>query len=202
MDTKLHLSSAYHPQTDGQTKRVNQCLEMYLRCVVHSSPKQWVQWLPLAEFWYNTSHHSALQCSPFKALYGVEPSYGAVPQLANTTNSEVIDTIQELQLFTEILKEQLSRAQNKMKHYADGKSSARNFQVGEQVLLRLQPYAQTSVVNRPCPKLAFKYFGPYTVQEKIGEIAYKLELPAESLIHLVFHVSVETLYSKLLSGVY
>jgi hypothetical protein len=76
--TKLLYSTAYHPQTDGQTERVNQCLEMYLRTAVHDAPRQWRRWLPAAEFWYNSSHHSALNCSPFKALYGREPNLGAM----------------------------------------------------------------------------------------------------------------------------
>ena len=74
--TKLQMSTAYHPQTDGQTERVNQCLEMYLRCAVQDSPKQWAQWLSAAEFWYNTSFHTALGCTPFKAVYGKDPHMG------------------------------------------------------------------------------------------------------------------------------
>ena len=66
----LAMSSAYHPQSDGQTERVNQCLETYLRCFVHSCPRQWLKWLPLAEYWYNTSSHSALGRSPFEVLFG------------------------------------------------------------------------------------------------------------------------------------
>ena len=73
---ELKLSTAYHPQTDGQSKRVNQCLEMYLRCAVHDSPSKWKSWLSLVELWYNTSFHSSLGCSPFKALYGYEPNLG------------------------------------------------------------------------------------------------------------------------------
>lgn len=73
MGTTIKLSSAYHPQTDGQTERVNQCLKMYLRCICGNKPSQWSQWLPLAELWYNTSHHSALGMPPFKALYGQDP---------------------------------------------------------------------------------------------------------------------------------
>jgi transposase InsO family protein len=66
----LAMSSAYHPQSDGQTERVNQCLETYLRCFVHSCPRQWLKWLSLTEYWYNTSEHSALGKSPFQVLYG------------------------------------------------------------------------------------------------------------------------------------
>jgi hypothetical protein len=69
------------------------------------------------------------------------------------------------------------------------KRRPREFQVGVQVLLKLQPYAQHSMVNRACPKLAFKYFGPYTVLERIGVVAYKIQLPEEAQVHPVFHVS-------------
>lgn len=65
-DTALHMSSAYHPQTDGTTESINQCLEGFLRCSVHSCPKKWALWLPLAEYWYNTAYHSALGKSPFE----------------------------------------------------------------------------------------------------------------------------------------
>jgi hypothetical protein len=76
---KLLLSTAYHPQTDGQTKRVNQCLEIYLRCAVQDAPTTWKSWLSLAKLWYNSSYHSSIGCSPFKALYGVEAQIGAPP---------------------------------------------------------------------------------------------------------------------------
>lgn len=69
-DTQLLMSSSYHPQTDGQTERLKQCLEAFLRCTVHSCPKQWSKWLPLAEFWYNTNFHSALGHTSFEVLYG------------------------------------------------------------------------------------------------------------------------------------
>jgi hypothetical protein len=71
----LHLSSSYHPQTDGQTERVNQCLETYLRCFVHACPSHWSRWLSLAEYLYNSSTHSSLGHSPFEALYGYPPRH-------------------------------------------------------------------------------------------------------------------------------
>jgi hypothetical protein len=162
---------------------------MYLRCAVSSTPKQWARWLPLAELWYNFAYHSSLKCCPFKALYGVEPSLGTVPETDASANSEVAETLQERKHFSDLLKEQLARAQNKMKVDADTKRSPRQLQVGEQVELKLQPYTQLFVVNRPCPKLALKYFRPYTILERIGEAAYKLELPSTAQVHPVFHIS-------------
>jgi ribosomal protein L21E len=76
-----------------------------------------------------------------------------------------------------------------MKQTTDKHRRMQEYQVGERVLLKLRPYAQSSLVNRPYPKLAFKYFGPYTVLEMIGNAAYKLELLEESQIHPVFHIS-------------
>jgi ribosomal protein L21E len=174
LKTNLKLSSAYHPQTDGQTKHMNQCLEMFLRCSVQETPKQWAKWLPLAELWYNTSFHSSLKCSPFKALYVVEASPGIIPTLKHSNHQDVSNILKERQLFNEMLREQLQKAQNRMKLYDDAKRSVRAFQVGDKVLLKLQPYTQGSVVSRPYPKLAFKYFGSYTVLEKMGSVAYKI----------------------------
>jgi hypothetical protein len=89
----LYLSIAYHPQTDGQTERVNQCLEMFLRCSVQDSPKSWKPWLSLAELWYNSAYHAALGCSPFKALHGYEPIVGAAPTLIENTSTSVAEVI-------------------------------------------------------------------------------------------------------------
>ena len=69
----LHLSSSYHPQSDGQTEVVNKCVECYLRCLVGQIPHSWSKWLALAEFWYNTNYHSSLEMTPFQALYGIIP---------------------------------------------------------------------------------------------------------------------------------
>jgi hypothetical protein len=180
LNIKLQMSSAYHPQTDGQTRRINQYLEMYLRCYIASTPKQWVKWLPLVELWYNSSYHTALKCSPFKALYGVDPFLGVCPEVIPPDNQDVAATLEERKNFSEMLKQNLARAQNMMKLEADSKRTSRQFQVGEHVLLKLQPYVQSSLVSRPCPMLALKYFGPLTMLERIGSVAYRLELPPHS----------------------
>jgi hypothetical protein len=169
LGTKLNYTTAYHPQTDGQSERVNQCLEMFLRCMAHDNPKKWCRWLPLAEFWYNSTFHSSLNCSPFKALYGHDPNLSALPALDE--QSPIAGMVAHRSTQIELLKQHLTAAQNIMKVYADRKRSERSFEVGAQVLLKLQPYAQTSVANRTYPKIAYKYFGPYKILEKIGQVA-------------------------------
>jgi hypothetical protein len=112
-----------------------------------STPRQWLKWLPLAELWHNFSCRTTLKCSPFKALYGLDPSFGSVLILSDTNNSAVQDSLLERQQFLEMLKQNLTRAQQKMKNAADANRSDRRFHVGELVLLKLQPYAQSTVVN-------------------------------------------------------
>lgn len=73
--TELHMSTSYHPQTDRQTERVNYALETYLHCFTQACPRRWSSWLSLAEFWYNSSFHSALGRSPFEVLYGYPPRH-------------------------------------------------------------------------------------------------------------------------------
>lgn len=155
--------------------------------MVQENPKEWKRWLPLAEFWYNSTFHTSLGCSPFKALYGHDPNLGALPAVEDL--SPVAGVITDRAAQVEMLKQHLTAAQNRMKIYADSKRTEREFQVGDKVLLKLQPYTQATVVNRKYPKLAYKYFGPYKVLERIGQVAYRLELPPTSQVHDVFHVS-------------
>jgi hypothetical protein len=122
-------------------------------------------------------------------LYGYDPPFAAAPLIPSDTDHSVAQVLAERAHFTEMLKDQLVVAQNRMKLKADRLRSERQFQVGDLVLLKLQPYAQHSVVNRPCPKLAFKFFGPYKVLERIGSVAYRLDLPLSAQVHPVFHIS-------------
>ena len=73
MGTELNLSTAYHPQSDGQTERINQSLETYLRCMCLLQPKSWYRWLALAQWWYNSSHRASIKKSPFKVVFGYKP---------------------------------------------------------------------------------------------------------------------------------
>ncbi|RVW80554.1 Transposon Tf2-12 polyprotein [Vitis vinifera] len=187
--TTLKFSSAYHPQTDGQTEIVNKMVEQYLRCFSGDKPKGWVKWLPLAEWWYNTNIHASTKLSPFESVYGYPPPKLIPYTLGTTQLQEVENTLKTRDEIIRILRTNLQLAQDRMKKFADIKRTARSFNIGDLVYLRLQPYKQQSVVQRRNLKLSPRFYGPYRVLEKIGTIAYRLELPPEAKIHPVFHVS-------------
>lgn len=187
--TRLQLSTAYHPQSDGSTERVNQCLEQYLRGMTSQSPKNWSAWLPAAEWWYNTTFHTTLNSPPFQVVYGLEPRHLAWQERSHTNLHGVESLLTDRQEQWSALRVLLEEAQNRMKAYADAKRTEREFQVGEWVYLKLQPYRQVTVALRKHLKLSAKFFGPYEIVEKLGPVAYKLALPATSRVHPVFHVS-------------
>nr|KYP53324.1 Transposon Ty3-G Gag-Pol polyprotein [Cajanus cajan] len=187
--TTLAMSSAYHPQTDGQSEVLNKCLEMFLRCFTFDNPKSWSKGLTWAEYWYNTSFHTSLGMTPFKALYGRDPPTLTRYQRSPTDPRDVQDQLTKRDQLLDQLKCNLTKAQQRMKHQADKKRSDMQFQVGDQVLVKLQPYRQHSVVLRKHQKLSMRYFGPFKVLGKVGVVAYKLELPETARIHPVFHIS-------------
>jgi hypothetical protein len=186
---KMNMSTSYHPQTDGQTERVNQCLENYLRCMAFETPKKWSQYLPLAEWWYNTSYHTSLQITPFQALYGFPPPQIIETILPGHISEEAQGILQDRQKATQIIKENLTKAQNRIKKYADRKIKERELLDGDMVYLKIQPYRHTSLGLHRSLKLHSKYYGPYRVLKKIGEASYRLLLPEGEQLHPVFHVS-------------
>lgn len=189
MGTKLHMSRSYHPQTDGQTERLNRCLEQYLRAMASQRPKMWAKWLALAEWWYNSTYNSAIKRSPYEALYGTPPRQICLPSAHRSAVSTVEDFQVRREAMDHLLKEAIQSAQAKYKQYADKHRSEANLNVGDWVFLKLQPYKQLSVAIRRYLKLSHKFFGPYKVLERVGKVAYKLELPAGSQVHPIFHIS-------------
>jgi len=188
-NTQLKMSSAYHPQTDGQTERVNQCLETYLRCFTHACPTKWNSWLHLAEFWYNTSPHSTLGKTPFEVLYGHAPRHFGITDPATCAVPDLSEWLQDRADTMILLQQHLKRAQQHMKAVADKRRTERVFAVGDWVFLKMQPYVQSSLATRANPKLAFRYFGPFQVLQRVGGTSYRLQLPESCLIHPVIHVS-------------
>lgn len=185
----LNLSTAYHPQSDGQTEVVNRCLETYLCCMSSDKPQAWSKWLPLAEYCYNTTYHSATMTTPYEVLYGQQPPIH-LPYLPGETKIQVVaKCLEERETMLQMLKFHLLRAQHRMTQMADKRRSERSLEIRDWVFLKLQLYRQQSVVHRSSQKLAPKYYGPYKVVDKHGAVAYKLAFPSTSQIHPVFHVS-------------
>lgn len=188
-DTQLLMSSSYHPQTEGQTERLNQCLEGFLRCVVHACPREWAKRIPLVEYWYNTSFHTTLGTTPFQVLYGHRPQHLGIPDPRSVIVKDLSSWLTKRNLLQKLIQQQLERAQQRMKQQADKKRTEREFQVGDRVYLKLQPHIEPSVALRSNHKLSFWFFGPFLVLAKVGKVAYKLYLPDTTQIHLVVHVS-------------
>lgn len=117
--TQLAHSSSYHPQSDGKTEIVNKCLEGYLRCFVSDKRTQWVKWLNLAEWWYNTSFHMATKMSPFMVLYGYHPPSITSSLRYQSKVQAVEEHIENQQQVLQLLKDNLTMAQNRMKQQAD-----------------------------------------------------------------------------------
>ncbi|KAL0398579.1 UNVERIFIED_CONTAM: Retrovirus-related Pol polyprotein from transposon.6 [Sesamum radiatum] len=140
-------------------------------------------------FFDNIYKLHGLPATPFQALYGYPPHQLIVGPYLQSHHTEVEGLIQERTKVMQLLKDNLHLAQQRMKLYADKRRSEREFEVGDEVFLKLQPYRQTSVALRKQLKLSAKYFGPYKILEKVGKVAYKLALPPEAKIHPVFHVS-------------
>ena len=138
---------------------------------------------------YNTGFHTALQMSPFQALYGHQSNHFGIVAASAEPSPELSDWLEQRNLMVDKLKQHLQRAQHRMKSQADKNRTERHFSAGDFVYLKLQPYVQTSVMPRSNKKLSFKFFGPYEILEKLGSVAYKLKLPSTSTIHSVFHVS-------------
>jgi len=127
------MSTSYHPQLKGQTKVTNRTLETYLRCFMCDQLRQWLFWLPWAEYWYNTSHHTAAHTTPFEVVYGRKP-----PSLIKGIPGEVRVAAVQRELMErdealKQLKEHLQRAQGRMKALADLKRQEKHFEVGEWV---------------------------------------------------------------------
>ena len=187
--TKLCMSSSYHPQSDGQTEVVNRTLEQYLRCFAGDQPRKWFEWIPWAEFSYNTSTHSSTKMTPFEAVYGIPPPR-LLAYVPGTSHVQAVDEyLRDRDAILRELRHNLLLAQDRMKCQADQHRREASFLVGDYVYLKLQPYRQTSVAFRSSMKLAPRFFGPYKVIAKVGPVAYKLALPLGSQIHDVFHVS-------------
>src|SRR5258708_15103743 len=185
LQVQLNLSTAYHPQTDGQTEWVNQILEQYLHVYCSYQQDDWVNFLGIAEFQYNNSHHDAIQTSPFFANYGFHPTFASVP--GRTQNPAASTFASHLDSIKEELRSELELAQNAAKRHYDAKRAPSPvFRTGEYVML-LQCSLQS---NHPSGKLDYQKIGPFKILYRVGKNVYWLILPTSlSRLHPVFNVN-------------
>jgi transposase InsO family protein len=183
LNIKVSLSTAYHPQTNGQSERTNQTLEQYLRCFMSLHQDNWVMLLPFAEFAYNQTLHTSIAMSPFRANYGFNPRCDDFSQVDLPLPPDLL-TIKLADLFSE-LQHSMHTAQQNHKRYADKHRTPHEFAVGNMVWLATDNIRS----DRPRKKYDYKFVGPFEILERIGSVAYKLDLPEHMHIHNVFHVS-------------
>jgi hypothetical protein len=185
----LHFSIAYHPESDGQTERVNQCLEQYLRCMAFAEPNKWADWLPTAEWWYNSSYHTSIKMSAFEALYEYKPPQLMLSAPNMADSPEYLDAVPNREAMITTLQQNLAKAQRTMKKFADQHRTEHSFLVGDMVYLKMQPHREHALGMQNSPKLTSKWYGPYRVLATVEKRAYKLQLPPGTLLHDVFHVN-------------
>jgi len=190
LGSQLRMSSAHHPQTDGQTEAMNRVVEMILRCTLHASQEtsHWERVLSTVEFVINNSPTQSTGYTPFYLTYGYHPCTPA--DLIRDSDSTLIEGVN---VFVERMRQNfiqavkfLHRAQDRMKTQADQRRREQRFSRGDQVLLSTE---HLSLKNAPIRKLKRRFVGPFFVTRQVGSVAYELDLPASWKIFNVFHVS-------------
>lgn len=185
---KRKLSTAYHPQTDGQTEIVNQWLEQYLRVYTDYTQSDWVELLAHAEICYNSTKHSTTKVSPLFALMGKEPrltEWDVVIPSEEGDSPAAHERALEMQKLHLEMRDNILKAQEAWQKPYNKKHRDGSFEVGDKVMLSSKHLRSL----RPSKKLDHQHLGPFSVVEKINPVAYKLQLPSSMRIHPVFHIS-------------
>ncbi|GJQ99143.1 putative nucleotidyltransferase, ribonuclease H [Tanacetum coccineum] len=187
--TRLKFSTAFHPETDGQSERTIQTLEDMLRSCALEWTGNWDDYICLVEFAYNNSWHASIKCAPFEMLYGRKCR---APICWDQVGERVLEGPEMIEVTNEkvaVAREKLKEAQTRQKSYADKHRRLLEFQPGEHVFLKVSP---TRGVRRfgIKGKLSPRFIGPFEILERVGEVSYRLALPPQlSHVHNVFHVS-------------
>ena len=194
LDIRSSLSTAFHPQTDGQTERTNQVVEDYLRHYIDAAQTNWEELLPMAEFAYNNAFHTATQTTPFLLNYGIEPltPLSLLSDSQRQKRQEMMQATPAAFSFTErmqkalqVAKKWLEAAQQRDKRVADRKRRNVEYNIGDNVLLSS---VNLKLKDRGTRKLLPRFLGPFPITEVVNSNAYRLHLPKSLKCHNVFHV--------------
>ncbi len=191
LGTTLTMSTAYHPQTDGQTERANRTLEEMLRSVVNFKQDDWDEHLAAAELAVNNSKHASTGFTPFRLTFGQEvqlPLDHAVAAARPSNNPDAAARIERLHADLERARANVGQAQQRQARNVDAHRRAVAFAVGDAVLLSTEHLRMVGSDKRS-PKFTFKYIGPFKVKRVVNNNAYELDLPAQLQIHPVLNVS-------------
>ncbi|GKD37005.1 hypothetical protein Tco_1257212 [Tanacetum coccineum] len=186
--TRLDMSTAYHPQTDGQSERTIQTLEDMVRAYVLDFGGSWDVHILLVEFSYNNSYHSSVRCAPFEAFNGRK--YRSPVMWAKIGEGHLIgpELVQETTEKISQIKDRLKAARDRHKIYVDKRRKPLDFSVGDNVLLKVSPWKGMVRFGKK-GKLAPRFVGPFEIIKKVGPMAYRLDLPKElNGVHDTFHV--------------
>ena len=189
--TKRKLSTAFHPQTDGQTERMNAVLECYLRMYADFDQTNWGDLLDLAEYAWNNSVSATTKLTPFEANGKIIRPF-QMKSLEKFSSQAGHDLAANLKVTLQDLKETLTHAQNLQAKYYDEHHKPVTFKVGDQVMLSTRNLSS----NRPSKKLGPKKAGPFRIDKVLGTQAYRLKLPTTWKCHNTFHVSLLTAYRR------
>ena len=189
LGTKMNMSTAYHPQTDGQSERTIQTLEDMLRVCALDFKGSWDEHLPLIEFSYNNSYHASIGMPPYEALYGRKcrsPLYWDEVGERRVLGPELVQQTQEK---VDLIRQRLVAAQDRQRKYADQNRRDMEFTTGDLVLLKVSPWKGVMRFGKK-GKLSPRFIGPFEILKRVGKVAYELALPPNlQHIHNVFHVS-------------
>ena len=193
--TRLTMSTTFHPQTDGQSERTIQVLEDMLRAFVLDHKGSWEEHLPLVEFAYNKSYQASIQMAPYEALYGRpcrSPICWTEVGESSITGPDLIrDTSEKVSL----IRQRLLTTQSRQKSYANVRRQPLDFEVGDQVFLKVMPKKGVVRFDKR-GKLSPRFIGPFEILERVGTVVYRLALPPNmSGVYEVFHISMLRRYT-------
>jgi hypothetical protein len=191
---QLNYTTAYHPQSDGSTERLNRTLQDMLRCYINPRLDNWDTLLPHVQFAYNNSYHTSILRTPFEAAMGFIPRSVLTPPpaackvpAATQLSTQMLEVVAEVRVA-------LEAARQRQIAFANTHRSELNFEPGQHVWLSTKNLKQK--VRGNTSKLTPRYWGPFQIVKKVGPVAYQLDLPSSMKVHSVFHVSLLKQYQE------